>query len=232
MRENWRIVLEAETQTAFHTLGPGRTLPLIDRAIQIDTEGNPFIPASSVRGRVRAHLERLLKTLGYPICRPPRPEQMCPHAGVVTDPNEPFCLACRIFGNPWHPSSTFFEDLRLVPEQRSDWKSSYRTGTGISRGLSTVRAERLFTTETVSTIGLRFRGNVKGRLSREEVGWLLAALRMVRHLGGDKARGLGQVYLRVTGLYRWNTAAKAWVEENPEALLEEVVNHALGKSGD
>lgn len=231
MEDRWRIVLEAETRTAFHTLGPGRTLPLVERAIQVDAEGNPFIPASSVRGRVRAHLERLLRALGYPVCWPPGPEQMCPHAGVVTDPDQPLCLACRIFGNAWHPSPTSFEDLRLVPEQPGNWQASYRTGTGISRGLSTVQAERLFTTETTSPVGLRFQGNVEGILSREEIGWLLAALKMVQHLGGDKARGLGQVHLQVAQLLRWDSRVGKWTEEDAENLLREVMGHALGESG-
>ncbi|HXF69662.1 MAG TPA: RAMP superfamily CRISPR-associated protein [Thermoflexus sp.] len=231
MADRWRVVLEAETLTAFHTLGPGRTLPLVDRALQVDVEGNPFIPASSVRGRVRAHLERLLRASGLPACWPPRPEQMCPHVGVVPDPKEPFCLACRIFGSPWYPSPTFFEDLRLVAVGHPNGRLAYRTGIGISRRLGTVQAERLFTTESTSPTGLRFRGNIEGALAREEMGWLLAALRTVQHLGGDKARGMGQIRLRVVELLRWNAGTGAWTPENPEDLLKEVIGRALGESG-
>ena len=230
MSDRWRIVLVAETRTAFHTLGPGRTVHLVERPIQVDPEGAPFIPASSVRGRVRAHLERLLRALGQPVCRPPRPEGMCPHAGVVADPAGPLCLACRIFGNAWHPSATSFEDLHLVRPGPEPVPLSYRTGTGISRWLGTVQTGRLFTVETTTGGGLRFQGGVEGLLSREEVGWLLAAVGTVRHLGGGKARGLGEVRLRVAHLFRWDPQVGAWVEEDPENLVKEVVGDAPDQS--
>jgi len=227
MKERWRFSLIAELETAFHTLGPGRTLPLIDRALQVDVQGNPMIPASSVRGRIRAHLERLLRATKHPVCCPPRPERMCPHAGVVTDVEDPYCLACHIFGSPWRDSAVFFQDLHLVDAARgSETVLAQRVGVGINRWLGSAQEQRLYFTETTSGGGLRFSGDGEGWLTREEMGWFLAALSMVRHLGGDKARGLGRVRLSVENLARWSEADGQWVLQDPKELLGEVIADA------
>jgi len=225
-RSRWRITLKVETLTDFHTLGPGRTLPLLDRPLQVDTSGRPFIPGSLIRGRVRAHLERLLKARGEPVCRPPTPQNMCPHNQEVVQKlaatGEPYCLACRIFGSAWRESGVVFSDFYLDGESP---ESSTRTGVGISRRLGTVQAERLFFSETAPS-GLRFTGKAEGWLSREEAGWLVAALNLVTHLGGDKSRGLGQVRFTSIEVKRWNAGEGKWDDENPQDLLEEVIGNA------
>lgn len=225
MKERWRITLVAETKAAFHTLGPGRTLPLVDRPIQVDAEGLPVIPGSLVRGRVRAHLERLLRAMGEPVCQPPRPDRMCPHlkeVAALLPEDEPYCTACRIFGSAWRESAVVFSDLKL---QNGEKESLFRTGVGISRRLGSAQAERLFTTEATAE-GLRFAGEVEGLLTRKEVGWLLAAFKTVTHLGGDKARGLGQVCLSPESLERWDAEEGEWTAEDETKLIEEVLSYA------
>jgi len=225
-RSRWRITLRVETLTDFHTLGPGRTLPLLDRPLQVDTSGRPFIPGSLIRGRVRAHLERLLKARGEPVCRPPTPQNMCPHNQEVVQKlaatGEPYCLACRIFGSAWRESGVVFSDFYLDGESQ---ESSTRTGVGISRKLGTVQAERLFFTETAPS-GIRFIGKAEGWLSREEAGWLVAALKLVSHLGGGKSRGLGEVRFTLADMERWDAEEGKWVKENPQDLIEEVIGDA------
>src|SRR5947207_1365641 len=94
MDEAFRITLTAHAATALHLTGPGRTLALVDRPLQLDEIGLPVLPGSSVRGRVRVHLERLLRGLGRTVCTPPRPDRMCPHY------DGGYCLVCKLFGSP------------------------------------------------------------------------------------------------------------------------------------
>jgi len=150
---------------------------------------------------------------------------MCPHlegiAALVPE-EEPYCLACRIFGSSWRESAVVFSDLKLEGAEK---ESLTRTGVGISRRLGSAQAERLFTTETTAE-ELRFAGEVEGLLTREEAGWLLVALRTVTHLGGGKARGLGEVHLTSESLERWDAEREEWAAEDAARLIEEVLSDA------
>jgi CRISPR/Cas system CSM-associated protein Csm3 (group 7 of RAMP superfamily) len=232
MTERWRITLRIDAETAFHTLGPGRTLPLVDRTLQVDSRGNPMIPGSQVRGRVRVHLERLLKASSQAVCSPPRPDRTCPHNPAIQKQlaglDEPYCLACRIFGSPWREAAVAFGNFYLVRDEVEEADLiAERTSVGISRRLGTAQAERLFTSQTTSPgIHLSFGGPVEGCLSQEELGWLLAAFKLVTHIGGDKARGLGRIALKVSELQRWDAPSRKWTSSDPQVILKEVMQHA------
>jgi CRISPR/Cas system CSM-associated protein Csm3 (group 7 of RAMP superfamily) len=211
MEKTFRIPLTAYAVTALHLTGPGRTLALVDRPLQVDENGRPVLPASSVRGRVRVHLERLLRGTGQPACTPPRPESMCPHQ------DGRYCLACRIFGCPRREALVRFDDLRLAtpaPEALPQ-----RANVSLSRRLGTAQGERLVISETTPWQDgheLQFIGWASGRAGREDVGWLLAAIRLVTHIGGGKARGLGQVRLEAPEVEWWD-AAVGWNREGGAA---------------
>jgi CRISPR/Cas system CSM-associated protein Csm3 (group 7 of RAMP superfamily) len=150
---------------------------------------------------------------------------MCPHlkeVAALLPEDEPYCTACRIFGSAWRESAVVFSDLKL---QNGEKESLFRTGVGISRRLGSAQAERLFTTEMTAK-GLRFAGEVEGLLTRKEVGWLLTAFKTVTHLGGDKARGLGQVCLSPESLERWDAEEGEWTAEDETKLIEEVLSYA------
>lgn len=232
MADALRVELELELESALHTLGPGRVAVLTDKPIELDGLGYPVIPASTIRGRLRAHLERLLRGLDEPICHPPRPERMCPHAwGRQPAPAEGYCVACRIFGSPWREAGIAAGDLHLVAEQRAapaETLRQERAGVGISRRLGSAQSERLFFIETSTATGtggrLRFRGMLEGRLSELEAGWLLAAMPLLSHIGGGKSRGLGQCTLRASALAWWRDGQ--WNPADPDELLKEVLGDA------
>lgn len=224
MTDRIRIQLQAELRSPLHILGPGRVVALVDRPVELDAQGYPFIPASSIRGRLRVHLERLLRQVGQPVCTPPVANRMCPHAS-----NAGYCLACRVFGSPWRPAGVVNTDLRLVsPPPVPDLLRSERTAVAISRRLGTAQEQRLFTLETVeagtSDARLVFAGEMVGRLTDEEAGWLLAAVPLVTHLGGSKARGLGDVELQVTEVAWWRNGS--WQKADANRLIEEVLDNA------
>ncbi len=235
MGELVRLRVEARLRGMLHVAGPGRPRPLVDRTVAVDEQGVPYLPASSVRGRVRAHLERLLHALGLPACTPPRPALMCPHAGLEGTVDG-YCLACRLFGSPWREAAVTVEDFRLLPgpyiPEGGGWEKVMvvRSGVGIGRKLGTVREERLFFTEAVPrAVGdeeLRFAGEMEVRAEPEVVGWLVAATRLVTHLGGHKARGLGRVELVISGAERWD-AGRGWISLDAASFCEEVIRLAL-----
>ncbi|RKY03613.1 hypothetical protein DRP77_05765, partial [Candidatus Poribacteria bacterium] len=150
MRRRFVIRLTAALRSPLHISGPGERLPLVDRCVQVDHKGLPIIPASTLRGRARAYLERLLRSRGHPVCTPPRPELTCPHNREVASAlgEGRFCLACRVFGSSWRPSTVYFSDLKPHPSDLipNPWT---RTGIGISRYTGAVREERLFSLQLV-----------------------------------------------------------------------------------
>lgn len=232
MAQPIRITLQAKLASALHIAGPGRAVALVDRPIELDTAGYPLIPASSIRGRLRTHLERLLKAWGQPVCIPPLADQMCPHVwGPDDQPEQGYCLACRLFGSPWYEAALLSDDLRLVERQRGDPEllRMERMSLSIGRRLGTAQSERLFATETTTPSLVReplcFEGALTGLVTTYEAGWLLAAAPTVLHAGGSKARGLGALQLAVTEVAWWQDGAWAPVAE-AGALIEEALNHA------
>jgi len=231
--QRFSLKLKIQPETAFFIGGPGRTLPLVDRSIEVDELGFPYIPGSSFRGRVRVHLERLLKTMGEPVCTPPRPESMCPHNREVVLRGHAVCRVCRIFGNAWIPSSVVFSNFKLVEFPNlvgSSGKSLWlRPGVSIDRHLGTAEEQKLFTLECVpfqpGNKPLVFQGVIEGWLSKEDLGWLIAAIRLVSHLGGHKARGLGRIMITLEDLKLWDEQRKTWSSSSWQTILEEVLQN-------
>ncbi|MBE3577760.1 MAG: hypothetical protein IMX00_08725 [Limnochordales bacterium] len=223
---NWRVTYRSEGPLDVH--GAGLGVVLADRSVEVGGEDLPVIPGSSLRGVARTELERLLRSVGRFVCQPPHPDRMCPHvrsgtarpgesgsqgkpvseaekqnfAGLTAIGREQlvFCDACRIFGSPWLSSAVWFSELVTAEPV----KVATRTSVSVSRWTGSAESERLYSFEFVPAGAdrstLLWVGNVEGRLEEPLAGLLLIALRMVSHLGGQKARGFGRVSLvRIEG---------------------------------
>jgi hypothetical protein len=226
-----RIKLHVSLQSGLHIAGPGRIVALVDRPIELDPAGYPLIPASSMRGRLRTHLERLLRAWGEPVCTPPAPERMCPQIAFTPAPQDGYCLACRLFGSPWRDAALVSDDLRLVDHQRalsSELMRSGRTSLAIGRRLGVAQADRLFSMETTARAldeePLRFEGYLHGQLTRTETGWLLAAAQLITHVGGGKARGAGHLTVSIAGVEWWQE--QRWMAE---PVVNKLIEEALGE---
>lgn len=224
--EQFRLIVRLELQTDLHIAGPGRTLPLVDRSVEVDEQGKPIIPASSFRGRVRAQVERLAVTLGEEICRAPRPEQICPHYGLAD-----YCRICRIFGSVWRLSSVMFTDLTLVTQLREEALERaflLRTGVSINRRLGTAEAQRLFVTEMtahqIEAEKLCFEGQIEGWLERPDLGLLIGGINTLTHIGGGKARGAGRVKIANLVLSFYQPASQRWEDQDWHAIVQEVIS--------
>ncbi|MGB9886313.1 MAG: RAMP superfamily CRISPR-associated protein [Moorellales bacterium] len=236
MSELYRLRVEIRVATMLCVGGPGRPHPLADQVVAVDEQGRPYVPASTVRGRLRAHLERLLWAYGQPVCNPPRPAHMCPHAGLQDVPGG-YCRACRLFGSPWREGSIRVGDFHLAggtgPGSGSHppVRTVVRTGVGIGRRLATVAEGKLFFTEAVvggmEEDAARFVGEIGVMADhRGEIGWLMAAMSLVSHLGGHKGRGLGRVSMELGAVSRW-LGGSEWEPLDATQFRREVVDLAL-----
>jgi len=66
----------------------------VDMPVLTDPNGQPYIPGSSLKGRVRAEAERIARQKGMVVCYPPKVDNMCGSKGNINA----LCICCRIFG--------------------------------------------------------------------------------------------------------------------------------------
>ncbi|MCS6862326.1 MAG: RAMP superfamily CRISPR-associated protein [Abditibacteriales bacterium] len=187
---NVRVSLSV-TFTTPPSVGAGGTGgTLADKVVTRNARGAFILPASQVRGKLRHACEQLLRARGVPLCQPPQPERMCPHAEGVKSP----CLLCRIFGAPGRPSLLRFHDLTvrdadLLPEE------TLRPMVSLNRHRRTAEEQRLFLIETAPHFnGLTFENPeaITGQVRDERyVHVLLGGLKMLFAWGGGTSRGLG-----------------------------------------
>lgn len=180
-------------------VGTGYQRGLIHRTIVRDAENNVYLPASTLKGKVRAACEALLTARGLPPCRAPYPKEMkaC---------RENQCLVCRIFGAPGQDAGLLWHDAVLTDDWPSDagkfGQTVIRTQVALNRSRGLAAEGLLYTGEaTAPNLVFRSAQGVTGRLeltplmgdpdTHYELILLLAGLRLVSFLGGAASRGMG-----------------------------------------
>lgn len=183
----------------------------------------PVVPGSSLRGVLRAYLERVVRAAepsvqrpysGRGACDPLDLQNMCVrqpdlearpqgNAGTVLEPkgaglservwNES-CRICRLFGSPWLASRVRIADLLA---RDGEWWVQIRDGVAIDRDKETVAGGAKYDFEAITP---RSRFDLKivvDNPTEEEMGMVLFALRELDRgwiqVGGFKGRGLGWV---------------------------------------
>jgi len=195
------LLIEVDGPLAVNT---GFRRGLIHRTVEWDAEGLVYIPASSLKGRVRRACEQLAKQVGLRVCHAPRPGGMC--SAHTQQP----CLVCRVFGTPGRGGELHWQDAQLVQEFRKVFMGDEgnrqaqfykRTQVQLSRALGIAAPDHLFTSE-FAIENLRFESAIIGWLDvtpiagEETTGGyelllLLAGLRLVNTLGSSSSRGAG-----------------------------------------
>ncbi len=166
-----------------------------------------FLAGSGLKGVLRSHSERLLRSSGRFACDPTqvRDESSCgkKKIGPPQPPNYPHagqCGACFTFGSLALAGRFRIGDAYPAPGREEDAnRTEVRTGVGIDRRSQSSAQGVLYDAEVV--VGGAFRARINGEnFSLWQLGLILAALQdldsgLVR-IGGAKARGMGSVRVR------------------------------------
>ncbi|MEM2913993.1 MAG: CRISPR-associated RAMP protein Csx7 [Candidatus Bathyarchaeia archaeon] len=166
----------------------------------------PFLPGGSIKGIVRSHAERILRTLNLRCCDITQKNGAC--VSGKEDKKPPYkehCFACRTFGYTTLASRVRFTDAypwRLNDsgaEREEKFKQVHteqRPGVKIDRRLGTAAKGALYDIEIVTS------GNFFGEFTmRNYQFWQMALLALVlrdineghQRVGAMKSRGLGRV---------------------------------------
>ncbi len=213
------IILTGEINlvTGLH-IGRGSTgLFGTDDEVVKTPDGSPYIPGSSLKGVLRAALERIssfptLPRDGYASpCISTDKDGLCldtsPISKVENRQNmsaqqiadkvaQGSCPLCHLFGNKMMAGKVQFFDASVV---KQSWinQYDYRDGVGIDRDTGTAKEGVKYDFEVVPA-GTAFHFRVRAlNLAKPELQWLLVGLELLRQgeitLGGKVTRGLGRV---------------------------------------
>jgi CRISPR-associated RAMP protein (TIGR02581 family) len=225
-----RIIIRGEiiTQTPLH-IGSGKKdieIGDIDTPIIVDTSDQPYIPGSSLKGKVRAEAERIARQNNEPIpvCNPPNINNMC---GTLKKTPENFCICCKIFGTAARSDGTSVASKVRFRDSYPLTKVETlltRTGTALDRSTTSVSSGSLYTTEAVPA-GTRFGLEIVGEnLSERELNLVRAALKSVRDsgLGGYSSRGFGKVKFKIDKIVKRNPKYYLGEEQEKEVAGTEL----------
>ncbi|MFQ6075749.1 MAG: CRISPR-associated RAMP protein Csx7 [Candidatus Bathyarchaeia archaeon] len=210
-------LLEAITPLHIGSGKPEIEIGEVDMPVLRDTNEQPYIPGSSLKGRTRAEAERMARKEGMFVCTPPNVKTMC---GTLKRSPEEFCICCKIFGTAGTTSVASKVRFRdAYPTERVETFLT-RTGTAIDREKGSVAPGALYSIEGVPA-GTNFNLEIVAEnLSDEELKLFLAALKSVEDsaLGGSSTRGFGKVKLHVDKVS--TRTAKYYLGEEKEEVLE------------
>ena len=197
-------------------VGSGYQSAVADRLLRRLPDGRPFVPGSQIKGVLRHQCERLALALGL--------EAVDPHA-VSEEHNQRLVrhfaplakselVVDRLFGSRYQGECLFVTNAEPVPSEVAS-ATPVQARTAIDRVTGTVMEQHLFTTELAQG-DLGMQGEIRARhpagvLTQEDDGFpyeyalLVAALRSLDALGGDKSVGLGRCEVTVESL-RWNVS--------------------------
>lgn len=173
---------------------------LVDRTVVRDAGGLPYIPGSSVKGRLRFFAERLLQAGSLP------------HGYRLHAQNQPLCKEvdnactfCRLFGNPSIPALLRVGQASLIPPWHDLFRQllkvnsnpvvhpdvEIRPGIALSRLRRTALPDHLFFDEAVPAITFSGRLFLDVRVTPQETHFLIGVGTLVDALGARKATGRG-----------------------------------------
>jgi CRISPR/Cas system CSM-associated protein Csm3 (group 7 of RAMP superfamily) len=195
------VALRVTLRSALHVgTGFGLGALLDDRIVQgphpegVDRDV-PYLPGSSLKGRLRHHARLLTGVLGWPAADREAAES-------------------RLFGFAESPGPLVFSDAHLeerraqgIARLGSEWGPAEGRGersfVSLSRRRRVALEQRLFRIEIVDD-ELVFHARVHGHLptatAHRDLALLMAAARDVGHLGGHKGRGLGRCEVSIDAI--------------------------------
>lgn len=160
-------------------IGGGKGGSNIDMYTLKDSEDKPYIPASTIKGRVRANFSMLLKTF-------------------YKNKKDAEYIVTKWFGEGGNkPGKLYFDDLKM---EGNDLEKSYmydvRNGITVDRYRRCVRDRALYNIQTAGAGGNEhFQGQISGYVLEEDyeefMPYLFTAVKMIKTIGGSQSRGIG-----------------------------------------
>lgn len=233
MSELLELSYEVKLETPLHC-GSGFARGILDRAVVRDGFGDLYIPGSTIKGRMRHAAEVLAQQLELHACLAPWPGDPAQkdQRGMCHGPS--LCSVCLLFGAPSRGERLFFDDCKLVDDQRKTLFGQYvdtpqegrryfprfqtweRTQVMLDRQRRVAATAHLFTSE-FGVRHLTFVGHITGYLPDalpntdvKPEAFLLAAMRLVESLGGDRSRGVGHCRLEPNQLVTIGARRDDW----------------------
>jgi len=218
-----RLILKGNLalKTPLHIGSPKTEIDItqIDLPILRDTQEQPYIPGSSLKGKVRSEAERIVRKEGLPVCTPPNTTAMC---GSLKNSVDDLCICCKIFGTTGNnvsvASKVRFRDA--YPTEKID-KTLVRACIAMDRATESVAPGALYSIEAIPA-GASFRFEVVAEnLLPEQMKLLKAALSSFADsgLGGSTSRGMGKIDLRLESATV--RTAKFYLGQEEEQRFEE-----------
>lgn len=190
----WAARGEILLETTFH-VGSGQASALSDKAVRRDSQGQPYIPGTSLAGLLRASAEELSAfVLGVPACRERNYAENC--------------LVCDLFG--WvsrqrmgAASRIYVEDAHVCTDLPGSREVRDHLGLNRQRG---VAQPNLKFTQEVAPGGVRFGFEISIEdASAADIQLILAVLKLWEklgfQLGGRTTTGLGKAKLENVQFY-------------------------------
>lgn len=182
---------------------------IIDAKTVRNSGGSVYIPASTIKGRLKSHYRKLAMRFSKKICGTGEGPRIC----ILHSP----CVVCKLFGSQHQEGNLFFSDARLLEdyrrleeieedielreEMRFLFELERRTNVRISRPRRVAKEEQLFTSELAAK-GLSFTSEIWGDFEPErpllngsipqELALLVGSIKLMTHIGGRKSRGSGR----------------------------------------
>jgi len=180
------LAIEITFDTAFHTTGDWVRMG-VDKTTARSADGQLIVPATTVKGLVRAAAGAVFHTWGVPACDDPTLAGSCLKAGGP-------CLICRVFGNAQTPAQVRF----YAAGPRRSSPAPTRSGVSISRQRRAALEQRLFVIETTNQDAGPWVSKAEGffpdeTAAHQAAALILLAARFSPILGGARSRGLGWI---------------------------------------
>lgn len=190
--------------TSSFTVGSGFGIAgLVDSSTVKDSYGNIYLPASSIKGKIKSEFKKNIELL-YPgsVCNSIAGgrKEVCLDRDITKA-----CVICRIFGSEFYEGSLIFEDavmdssIQLILSEIEKnkimpvFQSSIRSGIKINKLLKTTEEGALFSLEGGNP-AIILTSNINGScfMTEDEYNYFKGTIQTITHIGGNKSRGMGR----------------------------------------
>lgn len=230
-----------QLETALHIGSGQQTVAATDSQVLRNSDGEPYIPGSSLKGTLRSQIERLclqLPDLNDPqVCLTGQnSNSSCPTANQKeTNKSDEsrrsafdnVCIICHLFGSPYNASRIFFKDAAVT-----EWagRTAIRNGVVINRDSETAVNGLLYDYETVdSGSSFEFEMTVESNDDYDLGAACVGISELVNgniQIGGMRSRGLGWCKLTDLKIYEADFSS-----DDPEERITALKKYLTASSG-